>query len=228
VARLSAERGTILPMPVVLLLAAVAILAGVVVVAIGRGGELAIFRSDAPPYDGSLATAADLAAFRPPPAFFGYSAQATDEALQRIARAVAARDAELALLRGQLAALRPGASDHPDSAVPGDADWRHRAGPWFRDELAAHAADASRPAEPSAWAEPTAWAEPEEPPEPSVWPEPDEPAWPEPADPDALSGWPGARDRGESGGGQSPGPDEPDGSAETSGAGDTGGPGGSP
>jgi hypothetical protein len=120
-ARLSVEHGTIPPMPVVLLLAAIAILAGVVVVAIGRGGELAVFRSDIPPLRLEFATAADMATFRPPPAFFGYSAQVTDDALQRIARVVADREAELALLRRQLAALRasPGlVSSGPGSFAP--------------------------------------------------------------------------------------------------------------
>jgi hypothetical protein len=98
-------------MPVVLLLTAVAVLAGVVVVAVGRGGELAAFRSDAPPLRYEFASAADLAMFRPPPAFFGYSAQATDDALRRIARLVSDRDAELATLRDQLAALRARPAD---------------------------------------------------------------------------------------------------------------------
>src|SRR5882724_10485460 len=93
-------------MPVVLVLTAVVILAGVVVVAVGRGGELATFRPDVRPPRRGLASAADLAAFRPPLAFFGYSAQVTDDALRRIAGTVAAKDAELAALRGELAALR--------------------------------------------------------------------------------------------------------------------------
>jgi hypothetical protein len=104
-------------MPVVLLLTAVAVLAGVVVVAVGRGGELAIFRSDAPPLRYEFASAADLAMFRPPPAFFGYSAQATDDALRRIARLVSDRDAELATLRDQLAALRARPADAADPAA---------------------------------------------------------------------------------------------------------------
>jgi len=108
-------------MPVVLLLAAFAILAGVVVVAIGRGGELTVFRSDIPPLRLEFATAADLARFRPPLAFFGYSAQATDDALQRIAHGVADREAELASLRRQLAALRPD-PDPGDWAEPGGPD----------------------------------------------------------------------------------------------------------
>jgi hypothetical protein len=99
-------------MPVVLLTAALAILVGVVVVAIGRGGELTMFRPDVPPYPVPLSTAAQVAAFRPPPAFLGYNAQATDDALHRVALAVAQRDAELARLRGELAAARG------DSPVP--------------------------------------------------------------------------------------------------------------
>jgi hypothetical protein len=102
-------------MPVVLLLTALMILGGVVVVAVGRGGELTLFRSDAAPLRQRLATAADMASFRPPLAFFGYSAQATDDALARIARSVAERDAELALLRDELATLRPPAAPAGDS-----------------------------------------------------------------------------------------------------------------
>jgi hypothetical protein len=126
-------------MSVVLLLATVAILGGVVVVAVGRGGELVMFRPDAPPYDRDLVTAADMAEYRPPPAFFGYSAPATDEALRRIARSVAERDAELARLRGQVAALGgdPAAAaaaavgvggyrDDPDQADPNDLDPNER------------------------------------------------------------------------------------------------------
>jgi hypothetical protein len=106
-------------MPVVLLIAAVAILAGVVVVAVGRGGELAMARSDIPPVRFALFTPADVAAFRPRLAFFGYSAQATDDALLQIARAVAERDAELSRLRVQLGALRDELDDR-DQLDDGD------------------------------------------------------------------------------------------------------------
>ncbi|MGH3273384.1 MAG: hypothetical protein ACRDNZ_03550 [Streptosporangiaceae bacterium] len=93
-------------MPVVLMLAAVVILAGVVVVAMGRGGELALARPDSAAYGRELVTPADMVAFRPPAALLGYSAPVTDDALRRIARAVAERDAELAMLRHEVAALR--------------------------------------------------------------------------------------------------------------------------
>jgi hypothetical protein len=94
------------PMPVVLVLAAVAIVAGIVLAATGRAGELALPVPDSARYGRELVTASDLAAFRPPTALLGYSSQATDEALRRIARVVAERDAELAMLRREVAVLR--------------------------------------------------------------------------------------------------------------------------
>jgi hypothetical protein len=128
-------------MPVVLLLAAVAILAGVVVVAMGRGGELSLPRPDSAAYGRSLVTAADMVTFRPPAAFLGYSAPATDDALQRIARAVAERDAELITLRREVAILRA------RQAQPGGAG---RAVPY---------ADPATYADPGAYANPGAYAD---------------------------------------------------------------------
>jgi hypothetical protein len=64
-------------------------------------------------------TAADMAAFRPPAAFLGYSAQATDQALEQIARVVADRDAELAMLRRENAILRARPAP-PAAPEPGD------------------------------------------------------------------------------------------------------------
>jgi len=84
----------------------VAILVCVVVVATGRGGELARFPNDyAPPDFGALA-ATDVALLRPPTALWGYNMQATDEALSGIAAAVSARDVRIASLERQLAELR--------------------------------------------------------------------------------------------------------------------------
>src|SRR5690349_15849288 len=119
-------------MSVVLLLAALAILGGVVVVAVGRGGELTIFRPDSLPFPREFTSAADVASFRPSTSVLGYSANETDDALRRIVRVVAERDAELARLRAEIAVLRgttglpgqppPGAAEHqgePDWAAPG-------------------------------------------------------------------------------------------------------------
>ncbi len=107
----------------------IAILGGVVVVAMGRGGELTLLTGRTRRrYGREVTTTAELARFRPPAAFLGYSAQATDEALQRIARAMAERDAELAGCAARSpwpAASRPGAPAGwmPTSARAGSS-WR--------------------------------------------------------------------------------------------------------
>jgi len=90
----------------VLLAAAAAILCGVVVVAMGRGGELALFPPDLRPLDPEIVTAADVALLRPPAALWGYDRQATHVVLDMVARTVTERDVEIAALRQQLADLR--------------------------------------------------------------------------------------------------------------------------
>ena len=110
--------------PVLLLLAGAVILAGVVAVAMGHGGEMAEFPSDyVPPTLGDLLTAADVAMLRPPGALWGYNTQVTDEALSRIAQIVTERDVEIAVLRQQLADLRSGtrAARPAGSAPPATA-----------------------------------------------------------------------------------------------------------
>ncbi|HYZ55253.1 MAG TPA: hypothetical protein VE733_17375 [Streptosporangiaceae bacterium] len=93
-------------MPVVMLLAALAILAGVVIVASGRGGEMAHEYPDYPPLDLGPVTAADVALFRPPSAAWGYNMRLTDEALERIAQALTERDVRISALQQQVADLR--------------------------------------------------------------------------------------------------------------------------
>ena len=90
-------------MPVILLLAAMAILGCVVLAALGMAGEMAAFPSDSAPLRLEAVTAADVALLRPPQALWGYNVPATEEALGVIARAVAARDTEIATLRRELA-----------------------------------------------------------------------------------------------------------------------------
>ena len=103
-------------MPVILLLAAAAILGCVVLVALGRGGEMAAFPSDSAPLRLDEVTAADVALLRPPLALWGYNVPATEEALGVIARAVTARDTEIAALRKELADMR--ARQWPDQREP--------------------------------------------------------------------------------------------------------------
>jgi hypothetical protein len=102
---------------VVLLTVAAAIVAAAVVVALGYGGEMARFAGDAPPWDPDIESAADVALLRPPTALLGYSVQATDEALGKIARAVTERDVEIAALRRRIAELSGQAAG---PGVPGD------------------------------------------------------------------------------------------------------------
>jgi hypothetical protein len=95
----------------VLLIVALAILCGVVVVAMGRGGELARQSADVRPLDGEIITAADVALLRPPAALWGYDMRSTDDALNMVARTVTERDVEIAILRRQIADLEAAASE---------------------------------------------------------------------------------------------------------------------
>jgi hypothetical protein len=92
----------------VLLLAAIAILGGVVVVAMGRGGELAVFSNDRPIFVARFRTPADIASLRLPLGPVGYRVQPTTEALHAAAVAVAERDAEIAQLRREVLRLTSG------------------------------------------------------------------------------------------------------------------------
>lgn len=105
-------------MYLVLLLAAGAILGGVVVVAMGRGGEMALFRRDIPvalrPH-----TPAEVAMQRLPIGPLGYQVQATEDALLVAASLLAEREAEIAALRGEIWRLRSG-SDGGTTEITGD------------------------------------------------------------------------------------------------------------
>ena len=150
--------------PVLLLLAGAVILAGVVAVAMGHGGEMAEFPSDyVPPTLGDLLTAADVAMLRPPSALWGYNTQVTDEALSRIAQIVTERDVEIAVLRQQLADLRSGGGPVPPASAglpPGRASRGGRAGG------GAGAVAEPRPAAEPAAAEPARTAQDKTPPVP--------------------------------------------------------------
>ena len=115
-----------LNVPVVMLVAAVAVLAGVIAVAVGRGGELTFFQADYAPIKMDEIAATDVVLFRPPMALWGYSVQPTDEALNRIAEALTERDIEITALRQQVANLEassPAGRTAPDrndrAGVPG-------------------------------------------------------------------------------------------------------------
>ena len=120
-------------MLVAIILATAVILGGVVVVAMGRGGELARERPDAPA-SGEFRNWSDVAQYRPPAALLGYHARTTEHALSLIARTIAERDAEIEWLRQRLAEARPGLGPYfpdeggsPDEA--GSADLQAGTGP---------------------------------------------------------------------------------------------------
>ncbi len=93
-------------MIVAIVIAAAVILGGIIVVAMGRGGELALSRPKLPSRT-DLQSSSDVADYRPPAALIGYSAVATEHALALIARTIAERDAEIDWLRRRLAELQP-------------------------------------------------------------------------------------------------------------------------
>ncbi len=104
-------------MPVVFLIAIAAVLVGIYFAATGRGGELAYEHADYAPLDLGPVSAADIALLRPPTAMWGYNMQVTDEALDRIARAMRERDVTIAYLQEQLATLaRDGSYTEPADA----------------------------------------------------------------------------------------------------------------
>ncbi len=81
-----------------MVIAIVAVVAVVVVLATGRGGELSVERNDYAPLDLGPVSATDVALLRPPAGVWGYSMQATDEALEQIAEAIRERDVRIVAL----------------------------------------------------------------------------------------------------------------------------------
>jgi hypothetical protein len=108
---------------VVILLAALAVLAGIVLVASGRGGEMAYEHPDYPPLDLGPVTAADVALLRPPSAAWGYNMRVTDEALAQIARAMSERDVRISALEQRVSDLH----EELSRGLPGRPRAQHRA-----------------------------------------------------------------------------------------------------
>jgi hypothetical protein len=103
---------------VLMVVAAAAILGGVVVVAMGWGGELGpAGRDSSPVRPGSLRSPEEIATFRPPAGLFGYQQQPVRDGLWQIAGVLAERDAQIAALRAELAQLRPAARKAEIAAI---------------------------------------------------------------------------------------------------------------
>ncbi|MFA1540668.1 hypothetical protein [Actinomadura monticuli] len=108
---------------VVLVLAGVAVLGAVVVLAMGRGGELAEAHPDYPPLqldaEGRPILGADGSRLRFPATIWGYQMQVTDEAVHRLTTALQERDARVADLERQLHDLRRRVDEPPIGALHG-------------------------------------------------------------------------------------------------------------
>ena len=95
-------------MLVILAIAAIAILVCVVLVSLGKGGELTEFPPDVPSLDlpeAAQLTAADVMAIHLPVNLVGYHTQSVDETLRRAAGAISARDTRIAVLEQRVSEL---------------------------------------------------------------------------------------------------------------------------
>ena len=80
------------------MIVALVVLGAVVYAATGRGGELSAEHPDYAPLELGPVSATDVVLLRPPTALWGYNVQVTDEALERIAEAIRARDVRIVAL----------------------------------------------------------------------------------------------------------------------------------
>jgi hypothetical protein len=81
-----------------MVIAVIVVLAVVVYVAMGRGGELSAERSDYVPLDLGPVSATDVVLLRPPTGLWGYNMQATDEAMEQVAESIRERDVRIVAL----------------------------------------------------------------------------------------------------------------------------------
>jgi hypothetical protein len=106
----------------------VAVVAGAVLVARGRGGDLSVERIDYLELELGPVSATDIALLRPPMALWGYNMQATDEALDRIAASIRDRDVRIVALEQLVTDLSREPAAQPLSSPYLSA--RHRRGPF--------------------------------------------------------------------------------------------------
>ena len=123
------------------MVAAIAVVAGVVYMATGRGSGMSAERNDYLPLDLGPVSATDGALLRPPTGMWGYNMQATDEALELIAESIRERDVRIVALEQLVTDL---SRDHAPAPILGSpyAGARHRRGPAATAETAAVQADA--------------------------------------------------------------------------------------
>jgi hypothetical protein len=106
----------------------VAVVAGAVLVARGRGEDLSVERNDYLELELGPVSATDIALLRPPMALWGYNMQATDEALDRIAASIRDRDVPIVALEQLVTDLSREPAAQPLSSPYMSA--RHRRAPF--------------------------------------------------------------------------------------------------
>ena len=111
-----------------MVIAVIVVLAAVVFLAMGRGGELSAERNDYVPLDLGPVSATDVALLRPPTGLWGYNMQATDEALEQIAESIRERDVRIVALEQLVTDLSRDHAPMPLLASP-YAGARHRRAP---------------------------------------------------------------------------------------------------
>ena len=110
------------------MIAALVIVAVVVFVARGYGGELSTERSDYLELELGPVSATDVVLLRPPMTLWGYNMQATDEALERIAASIRERDVRIVALEQLVTDLTREPAAPPLSSPYGAP--RHRRAPF--------------------------------------------------------------------------------------------------
>jgi hypothetical protein len=111
-----------------MVIAVIVVLAFVVYVAMGRGGELSDERSDYVPLDLGPVSATDVVLLRPPTGLWGYNMRATDEAMEQVAESIRERDVRIVALEQLVTDLSRDHAPMPLLASPYEGA-RHRRAP---------------------------------------------------------------------------------------------------
>jgi hypothetical protein len=111
-----------------MVIAVIVVLAVVVYIAMGRGGELSAERNDYVPLDLGPVSATDVVLLRPPTGLWGYNMEATDEALEQVAESIRERDVRIVALEQLVTDLSRDHAPMPLLASPYEGA-RHRRAP---------------------------------------------------------------------------------------------------
>jgi hypothetical protein len=130
-----------------MVIAIIVVLAVVVYVAMGRGGELSAERNDYVPLDLGPVSATDVVLLRPPTGLWGYNMQATDEAMEQVAESIRERDVRIVALEQLVTDLSRDHAPMPLLASPYEGA-RHRRAPVDTAETEAVQAPREAPATP--------------------------------------------------------------------------------